>query len=69
MVRFVQKSAGQPDALRMLSRPSDALSGSAGSVNGTWLNGQRINQPSQLFDRDQVVIGSHRLTFRFLAGS
>jgi adenylate cyclase len=35
-----------------------------GSVNGTWLNGQRITVPSDLEDGDEIQIGSVMLRFR-----
>jgi adenylate cyclase len=35
-----------------------------GSSNGTYLNGRRVAQPTQLQNRDQIVIGDFVVTFR-----
>ena len=35
-----------------------------GSSNGTWVNGQRISEPTQLADGDSIDFGEARLTLR-----
>ncbi len=36
----------------------------AGSKNGTWVNGERIEQPVELGDGDEVAFGLFRVVFR-----
>jgi DNA-binding winged helix-turn-helix (wHTH) protein len=36
----------------------------AGSKNGTWINGERIEQPVELGDGDEVAFGLFRVVFR-----
>jgi class 3 adenylate cyclase len=38
------------------------------SANGTHLNRRRLDHAARLHDGDEITIGSHRLTFRSLAG-
>jgi pSer/pThr/pTyr-binding forkhead associated (FHA) protein len=38
-----------------------------GSKNGTYLNGQRLRQPSMLTDGDEIWIGRSVARFRFVA--
>jgi pSer/pThr/pTyr-binding forkhead associated (FHA) protein len=41
-----------------------ALLQDLGSRNGTWVNGRRIGEPTELEDGDEVRLGSVTLTYR-----
>jgi DNA-binding winged helix-turn-helix (wHTH) protein len=49
---------------RIYVSETDEVLADLGSKNGTWLNAQRIEQPSPLQDGDQIKIGIVVLTFR-----
>jgi class 3 adenylate cyclase len=39
-----------------------------GSSNGTYLNSLRLGKSARLYDKDQIALGPHRLTFRQPSG-
>jgi hypothetical protein len=60
----VTKRSPAKHALIHLKTETDYWLSDLGSSNGTYLNGRRLEKPARLYERDEISVGPHRLTFR-----
>jgi DNA-binding winged helix-turn-helix (wHTH) protein len=68
-VVWINSSKASRRHARILVGEGGATLEDLGSKNGTFLRGQRIEQPCSLDDGDEICVGEVVMTFRFVRGS
>jgi DNA-binding winged helix-turn-helix (wHTH) protein len=68
-VVWINSSKASRRHARILVGDGGAILEDLGSKNGTFLRGQRVEQPYALDDGDEICVGEVVMTFRFVRGS